>query len=308
MKPYLCTKVSLEGASRVEVEGSLFISRKPPNQTHAGDEDTYCVIQITTPDSAESRTSASFERFSSNHPLVSHWTHVNSKGMHKLVKFNALSEAQEQGCVGNWFFIGDDDTLIFPQGISKFLSQRRKQAALPVAHGNLLSFTDFNSSWYTGGSGILISRTAAQSIQEKAKEPEAQQIIQSSFDSCNCFDVPFARVMQASGIRMFHSPTFFLDSCLECGHRLIENDILPVVSCHGVTIFRNISIHALGKQGDRYAEISRHLDYNRPAEFVNLTVAERVKYFWQQCSPSAGAKIPRNLQPINRLLISLFGG
>ena len=240
----------------------------------------YCVIQITTPHSAQSREAASF--VSLNGAQATRWTHVNSKGMHQDVMFDALTEALDNGCKGDWFFMGDDDTMFFHSGIVEFLSNRRKQAKLAFAHGNLWSAQDIASSWYTGGSGLVLTRISTELVTSRYRSAAVQSVVRKSFDSCNCFDVPFTKALHTVGVRLMHSPDFFLDSCLDCQQRLLSD--IPVVSCHGVTVFRERAVHSLNKGVDKFAQVDPHPNYSQPSFFANMTFDERVQHFNKRCS------------------------
>ena len=250
----------------------------------------YCVVQITS-DRSGDRSASLFKTTRKN---GSSHTHVSKGGtIHGVEMFNALREALENRCDGDWYFIGDDDTLFFPDAIEAWMHQRSPQKDWIAAHGNVYSPHEIPRSWYTGGSGVALTKKAVHRV-EKIKLPEYLNVAKQEFANCKCFDVPFMRVLQKlPGVRTFHSPNTFLDSCQDCGDNraLLE---VPIVACHAATLFRDSNPHAGSKAsrgGDGYFEYSEIRTYLRPKRFEDLSHEQRRTHFDDLCAH------PRNNAP-----------
>ena len=252
----------------------------------------YCVVQITSERSGD-RSASLFKTTRKNGSSHAH----ASKGgtIHGMEMFNALREAVENRCDGDWYFIGDDDTLFFPDAIEAWMHQRSPQKDWIAAHGNVYSPHEIPRSWYTGGSGVALTKKAVHSMLEKIKLPEYLNVAKQEFANCKCFDVPFMRVLQKlPGARTFHSPNTFLDSCQDCGDNraLLE---VPIVACHAATLFRDRNPHAGSKAsrgGDGYFEYSEIRTYLRPKRFEDASPEQRRTHFDDLCAHSSKQQQP----------------
>jgi hypothetical protein len=249
----------------------------------------YCVVQITS-DRSGDRSASLFKTTKADARSIigSSHTHVNKGGtINGMQMFNALKEAVENQCDGDWYFIGDDDTLFFPDAIEAWMYQRSPQKDWIVAHGNVYAPHEISKSWYTGGSGVALTKKGVQSLLEKIELPEYLNLAKQVFANCKCFDVPFMRVFQKlRGARTFHSPNTFLDSCQDCGDNraLLE---VPIVACHAATLFRDRNPHAGAKAargGDEYFEYSESRTYRQPKMFEDLSHEQRRNYFENLCA------------------------
>jgi len=254
-----------------------------------GPRKEYCVIQITTPANAEARRAANFVASVENENakaegagyLAKSHVHVNGKGMHANLMFDALVEAGKRGCDGEWFFIGDDDTLFYRKGIEMWMRQREPQKEWRVAHGNLYEPQKLADSWFTGGSGIALTRPLVQEVVQRYKAHRLDGVIQQAFSWCGCMDVPFTRALSESGGRVFHQPNLFLDSCLDCDRRGIAG--MPIVGCHAGTMFRASNPPATTKHGDAYGETPREQLYSQHPSVARMTPSARRKWFDDKC-------------------------
>jgi len=250
-----------------------------------GPRKEYCVIQITTPVDAESRRAATFDAKVADDDegayLARSHVHVNGKGMHANLMFDAIIEARRRGCDGEWFFIGDDDTLFYRKGIEMWLRQREPQKEWWVAHGNLYEPQKLADSWFTGGSGIAVTRPLVREMIRKYKRHRLDEVIQQAFSWCGCMDVPFMRALTESGGRVFHQPNLFLDSCLDCDRRGIAG--MPIVGCHAGTMFRASNPPATTKHGDAYGETPREQLYSQHPSVARMTPSARRKWFDDKC-------------------------
>ena len=231
----------------------------------------YCVIQITEPSKVEHRQAARFQPAVSSGYTGTAWLYVNSVGMNAHVMFKALEEAKLNGCDGDWFFMGDDDTLFYQRGIETWLTQRKPQEKWLAAHGSLWDVKKTSESWFTGGSGVALTGSLTKVIRESLTHENVTRAVTQAFSWCNCFDVPFTRAIVASGGRLFHQPNMFLDSCLDCDSERRGVIDMPVVSCHAATMFRSHNPHAQNKRGDELGESLRGQDYAQNAEVAAMT-------------------------------------
>lgn len=239
----------------------------------------YCVIQITDPSRVENRQAARFQPAVSNGYNGTAWLYVNPVGMNAHVMFKALEEAMLNGCDGDWFFVGDDDTLFYQRGIEKWLTQRKPQEKWLAAHGSLWEVQKASKSWFTGGSGVAITGSLAKVLRESLTQGSVTNAAAEAFSWCNCFDVPFARAIVESGGRLFHQPNLFLDSCLDCDSERRGVFDMPIVSCHAATMFRSHNPHAQNKRGDELGESLRGQDYAQSAE-VAATTDPKARRSW----------------------------
>jgi|MDSW01.2.fsa_nt_gb hypothetical protein len=246
---------------------------------------SYCVIQITTPDGRAARRAAAFDPASK--PGASHHVHVNARGTAADVVYQALTRGMRDGggCApdASWYFVGDDDTLFSHAGILAFAAARRKQVEQLVAHGNSYRPSSPNKAWFTGGSGMALTKAAAKALGalEGEKLRRYADVLDAEHAWCGCFDVPFARGLSHVGARLFHLPNQFLDSCLDCDRRMVED--VPVVGCHAATMFRKENTHSKSKGGDAYAELPRGMKYDRPERFERMNQRERREHFDEKC-------------------------
>ena len=251
----------------------------------------YCVVQITTRNEYAKRASAIYDAKISTATLYDARTHVyiNERGMHAAVVFDALSAANELGTCGDsqveWYFIGDDDTLFYRNGIEQWLQQRQPQRHWLVSHGNLWEARKLDKSWFTGGSGFVLSAPLVRQMIFKYKKGDLNETINEAFSWCNCFDVPLCRGITMSGGRMFHQPNLFLDSCLDCARDRRGLVGVQIIACHAATIFREQNPHAVNKGGDEFGEILRGGDYSQHPDFKHVTEAhERRIWFDKMCA------------------------
>lgn len=242
----------------------------------------YCVVQITTPANAESRSVGKFKGEDSPAFSSTSYTHVETGGMNKDVMYSALAGAKKDGCRGQWWFIGDDDTLFYAHGIETWMTQRAPQSEWLVAHGNLYEPRKLEQSWFTGGSGMVLTNALVERVLAKYAAGELAAINGAAFQQCRCFDVPFMRGVLASGARVFHQPNLFLDSCLNCDRRGIVG--VPIVSCHAATIFRQVNPHASAKGGDDFEEAAKGLSYAQVEDFAKLSAIDRRTWFDAKCN------------------------
>lgn len=245
----------------------------------------YCVIQIGSAANLAEREASRFDP--TPHPGASHHLYVNPGGITASTTFDALFAGRAGGCRedSEWYFVGDDDTLFFHRGVVRFAAQRRRQVTMKVAHGNEYNPTLAHKGWFTGGSGVALSRALVEAAESRkaASESEFRDVLAAEFKWCNCFDVPFMRGLEWVGMRPFHAPNLFLDSCLDCdeGRRLVEDT--PVVGCHGATIFREENPHPKNKKGDPYAETKQSLSYDQLQAFRSMGFEERRRHFESAC-------------------------
>ena len=207
--------------------------------------------------------------------------YVNPGSITASTTFDALFAGRAGGCRedAEWYFVEDDDTLFFHRGVVRFAAQRRRQVTTKVAHGNEFNPTLAKKGWFTGGSGVALSRGMAEAAETRRAASGFRDVLAAGFKWCNCFDVPFMRGLEWVGMRPFHAPNLFLDSCLDCdeGRRLVEDT--PVVGCHGATIFREENPHPKNKNGDPYAETKQSLSYRQIQAFRSMGFEERRTYF-----------------------------
>lgn len=241
----------------------------------------YCVVQITTVNDDEARRAARFDGSTSSagYEATSH-VFVNAKRMNAYVELEAVRQAIAHGCDGDWFFVGDDDTLFYTRGIERWIDQKRPQKEWLVAHGNLFEPRKLNESWFTGGSGTALSGVLARKMSDWYGLGKFDKVADVAFVWCGCFDVPFARSIAEAGGRMFHQPNLFLDSCLDCASDRRGVTDTPIVSCHAATMFRSRNPHAWNKRGDEYGEHLREQGYDQHPDFQKITdpVARRAWY------------------------------
>ena len=242
----------------------------------------YCVVQITTPTNVASRSVGKFKGEDSPAFLSTSYTHVETGGINKDMMYSALEGAKKDGCTGQWWFIGDDDTLFYAKGIETWMMQRAPQSEWLVAHGNLFEPRKLEQSWFTGGSGLALTNTLVERVLAKYAAGELTAINGAAFQQCRCGDVPFMRGVLASGARVFHQPNLFLDSCLNCDRRGIVG--VPIVSCHAATIFRRVNPHASAKGGDDFEEAAKGLSYAQVEDFTKLSTLERRTWFDAKCN------------------------
>ena len=242
----------------------------------------YCVVQITTPANAESRSVGKFKGADSPAFSSTSYTHVETGGMNKDVMYSALAGAKKDGCRGQWWFIGDDDTLFYAHGIETWMTQRAPQSEWLVAHGNLYEPRKLEQSWFTGGSGMVLTNALVERVLAKYAAGELAAVNGAAFQQCRCFDVPFMRGVLESGARVFHQPNLFLDSCLNCNRRGIVG--VPIVSCHAATIFRQVNPHASSKGGDDFEEAAKGLSYAQVEDFAKLSAIDRRTWFDAKCN------------------------
>ena len=242
----------------------------------------YCVVQITTPAIAESRSVVKFKGADSPAISSTSYTHVETGGMNKDVMYSALAGAKKDGCRGQWWFIGDDDTLFYAKGIETWMTQRAPQSEWLVAHGNLYEPRKLEQSWFTGGSGMVLTNALVERVLAKYAAGELAAVNGAAFQQCRCFDVPFMRGVLESGARVFHQPNLFLDSCLNCNRRGIVG--VPIVSCHAATIFRQVNPHASSKGGDDFEEAAKGLSYAQVEDFATLSAIDRRTGFDAKCN------------------------
>jgi len=243
---------------------------------------TYCVVQITTPANAQSRSVGKFKGEDSPAFSSTSYTHVEAGGMNKDVMYSALVGAKKDGCRGQWWFIGDDDTLFYAKGIETWMTQRAPQSEWLVAHGNLYEPRKLEQSWFTGGSGMVLTNALVERVLAKYAAGELTAINGAAFQQCRCFDVPFMRGVLESGARVFHQPNLFLDSCLNCDRRGLVG--VPIVSCHAATIFRQVNPHASAKGGDDFEEAVKGLSYAQVEDFAKLSAIDRRTWFDAKCN------------------------
>ena len=243
----------------------------------------YCVIQIGNAGDIAEREASRFDP--TPHPGASHHMYVNPGSITASTTFDALFAGRAGGCRedAEWYFVGDDDTLFFHRSIVRFATQRRRQVTMKVAHGNEFNPTLAKKGWFTGGSGVALSRGMAEAAETRRAASEFRDVLAAEFKWCNCFDVPFMRGLEWVGMRPFHAPNLFLDSCLDCdeGRRLVEDT--PVVGCHGATIFREENPHPKNKNGDPYAETKQSLSYRQIQAFRSMGFEDRRTYFESAC-------------------------
>ena len=99
--------------------------------------------------------------------------------------------------------------------------------------------------------------------------------------SCACGDLPFTYVIQYLNGRLVHMPNNFLDSCLDCRTHPYKNNIL---TCHAVTLYRNMNPHAQSKQNkDKYfTEFIHRNHYVR--DFKSLNYLKNYRNILRNCS------------------------
>lgn len=243
------------------------------------------MVQITTDKEVEARRAAKFNASTSS-PGYEAYSHVfvNANGMNAYVEFEAVRQAIAHGCDGDWFFVGDDDTLFYTRGIERWIEQKRPQKEWMVAHGNVWEPRKLHESWFTGGSGTALSGVLARRMNDKYTRGELNAIATEVFGWCHCFDVPFARGIVQSGGRMFHQPNIFLDSCLDCASDRRGVSDTPIVGCHAATMFRGRNPHAWNKRGDEYGEHLREQDYDQHPELSRMAnPAARRAWYDEKC-------------------------
>ena len=172
----------------------------------------------------------------------------------------------EVNCANRWIFMGDDDTLFFDRGIARFIRERRSERVKPVAYGNIYDVHN-KKSWFTGGSGLLLSPEITRRILRTTFEWKREALW------CACVDVPLAYAIRAIGGRLIHKPNHFLDSCLYCNTHPIKSHI---TTCHGVSLFRNNNPHTNSKQ-DRDNSIAE-FDINQNIQNRRHTIKELYKF------------------------------
>ena len=92
-----------------------------------------------------------------------------------------------------------DDTLFFHRGVVRFAAQRRRQVTMKVAHGNEFNPTLAKKGWFTGGSGVALSRGMAEAAEARRAASGFRDVLAAEFKWCNCFDVPFMRGLSGWG-------------------------------------------------------------------------------------------------------------
>ena len=127
----------------------------------------YCVIQIGNAGDIAEREASRFDP--TPHPGASHHMYVNPGSITASTTFDALFAGRAGGCRedAEWYFVGDDDTLFFHRGIVRFATQRRRQVTMKVAHGNEFNPTLAKKGWFTGGSGVALSRGMAEAAETR---------------------------------------------------------------------------------------------------------------------------------------------
>ena len=159
--------------------------------------------------------------------------------------FDAIREAHSLHGASSWVMIGDDDTHVDPHAVAEFardadLQQATISSDLQQAtvgrrvFGNLYAFGRssakergftcnsargrapfrLRTSWYTGGSGVLMSQAVASRIIHASRADLAAWAAVSK--ECRCFDVPLACALADMGVSAAHRPERFLDSCSSC--------------------------------------------------------------------------------------------
>jgi hypothetical protein len=198
--------------------------------------DDYCIIQITsnaTRHMMRPPTHSNALRYVVKHRL-------RSDLKTGRVMFAALKQF-EASCTNRWTVMGDDDTLFFDIGIARFLYERRSERTKPVAYGNMYD-VHVQNSWFTGGSGLLLS----PEITKRILRANNTLPWQKHALWCACADVPLAHAIRGVGGRLIHKPNHFLDSCLYCKTHPLRSHI---TACHGVSMFRNRNPHTDTKKG-----------------------------------------------------------
>ena len=127
----------------------------------------YCVIQIGNAGDLAEREASRFDP--TPHPGASHHMYVNPGSITASTTFDALFAGRAGGCRedAEWYFVGDDDTLFFHRGVVRFAAQRRRQVTMKVAHGNEFNPTLAKKGWFTGGSGVALSRGMAEAAETR---------------------------------------------------------------------------------------------------------------------------------------------
>jgi hypothetical protein len=209
------------------------------------------------------------------------------------IMFDALHKARARRRAADWYMIVDDDTHVDPTAVADFV----RTADPSLAYGNLYhnvtgpgnpkpwcraaSGGNFRlqHSWFTGGSGVLVSGTVAAMLTSNSSAVSAWAAVSAE---CKCGDVPFACALADVGVGTRHAPSLFLDSCLSC------SDWLPtaarrILSCHAVSAFKSYNMHAKRK-GPRDQThlhgtlVLRHRRaYHWPANLTHIPLVDRME-------------------------------
>ena len=208
--------------------------------------------------------------------------------------FDALRAARARRGEAAWYMIGDDDTHVDPAAVDHFV----RRADPWSAYGNLYHNVSgpgnpkptcrsaaggkfrLVHSWYTGGSGVLVSGHVAGRLTANVSAIHAWAGLSGSW--CNCFDVPFACALSDLGVAVRHAPSLFLDSCLTCA------DFLPtasrtILSCHAVSAYRSYNLHAKRKGPrdqvhlDGIVKLRHRRGYHWPANLTHVEPIDRME-------------------------------
>ena len=211
-------------------------------------DSNYCIIQIA---SNATRTMRPPTHSNSLRFVVKHRISSNLKTGRLM--FAALKRF-EANCTNRWTVMGDDDTLFFDIGIARFIYERRSERTKPVAYGNMYD-VHVQNSWFTGGSGLLLSPEITKRILRTNTLPWQQHALW-----CACFDVPLAHAIRGVGGRLIHKPNHFLDSCLYCKTHPLRSHI---TACHGVSMFRSRNPHTDTKKGRDESLVEFNMQHRR---------------------------------------------